>query len=497
MASHLRTMTRLPGLCMVCGVLALAAHGQGQDASATPPRLADPLLGAVYTAESTLADQRDVAVTVYNNGLGLVRDQRKLALLPGEQTLAFKEVAARIRPESVQLVSVSDPGRLHVLEQNYEFDLISPETLMRKAVGRTVRLLNHSTELGFTERSAELVSVENGPVYRIDGAIYLGHPGTVVLPEVPEGLRDRPTLVWTLDNAGTDHEVEATYLTEGLSWTADYVIDYRESDSQLDLTGWVTLENRSGATYADARLKLVAGEVQREQPEALAFQFGDINNPAGAMPPPPPRQEAFGEWHLYTLPRRTTVKDNQSKQVLLLSAEGVTAAKRYEAHSAEGFQPEPQRAMDVAPRHVDVFLEFANTEANKLGLPLPAGTMRVYQADASGAAQFAGEDAIKHTPKDEKVRLKTGQAFDIVFERRQTDYARIADTQHEAAFEIVVRNHKGAPVEVDVVEALTGDWTILNASHAHEKRDARTAVFPVNVPAGGEVTVTYRVRVRL
>lgn len=455
--------------------------------------LRDTLSERVQSARSTIADQTDVAVTVYNNNLGLVRERRSVKLLPGETTLQFMDVPSSIRPETVSLTSVSAPGRLHILEQNYEFDLMSPEKLMEKYVGREVRLINKDNDLSFAEVTARLVSMNNGPIYEIDGDFYLGHPGSVVLPEIPETLIAKPTLAWLLQNEGTDHEVEVTYLTEGITWKADYVLTLNAESTKMSVEGWVTLTNQSGAPYNNALLKLVAGEVHRvydEMPQVEALGYAARMAPAA----PPMREEAFAEYHLYTLERRTSIKENQSKQVSLLTAEDAAVHKAYEFRGAQYFYS--QQVPEMPPQHVAVFLVFRNDEASRLGMPLPAGVMRVYQKDSDGAQQFVGEDRIEHTPKDEEVRLQIGEAFDVVGERKQTDYRQLLNNIHESAYSIVLRNHKEEEITVDVVEPFQGDWQILESSHEFVKRDARSAVCSVAIPKDGEVTITYRVRVK-
>lgn len=472
--------------------LALTATALGQ---APEVKLKDPLQETFYNAKSALADRTDVAVTVYNNGLALVRDTRKLILPPGEVSLEFGDVAQQIRPETVSLKSLTDPAALAIIEQNYAYDLMSPSKLMEKYVGKDVRLVNFSSEVGFQEKDAKLLSVNEGAIYQADGEIYLGHPGTVVLPEIPANLIARPALIWLLANQGTDHQVEVTYLTGGIGWKADYVITLARDEKSMGLEGWVTLNNQSGATYDNAQLKLVAGEVNivpQAAPEeaVMALGYADMD---GAMPAPM-REEAFAEYHLYTLPRRTTIKENESKQVSLLSGESIAVEKVYEYRGQADFYSRP--IPELKDQKVGVFLKFRNEEGNGLGIPLPAGTMRVYQEDSEGMLQFSGEDRLEHTPKDEDVRLKLGNAFDITAERKQTDYRQISDRVFENSFEIKIRNHKEMDIVVDVIEPMTDDWEILEKSHDFEKRDARTAVFKLPVPKDGEVILTYRVRVR-
>ncbi len=480
-----RCYTLLFALFLLCASGAVAQQADSL-------RLKDPVAGKVHANQTTLEDQTDVAVTVYNSNRALVRDTRTLKFLPGESQLKFMDVAEQIMPQTVSLRSLNAPGKLHILEQNYEYDLMSPDKLMEKYVGRDVKLINKHNDLSFYEQSAKLLSINNGPVYQLDGEIYLGHPGTVVLPEIPEELIAKPTLVWLLSNDGSDHEVEVTYLTGGISWIADYVVTLAKDEKSLDIEGWVTLNNNSGATYTNAQLKLVAGEVnmvQDQMPRAKMMRA----EMAVAGAPPMMQEEAFAEYHLYTMQRRTTIKQNQSKQVSLLSGTAVPVEKKYEFRGQAHFYSSPIEAMKN--QNADVFMIFQNKEENNMGMPLPAGTMRVYQPDSSGMLQFSGEDRIQHTPKNEEVRLTLGKAFDVVGDRTQTDYRSINPRTHESEFKISVRNRKDTDIKVDVVEPLSGDWTVLSESHKHVKRDARTAVFTLEVPADKEVELTYRIRV--
>ncbi len=446
-------------------------------------------------ASTNLDDQTSVAVTIYNNNLALVREHRSFPLATGEQHLRFQDVADKIRPETVSLKSLKAEGSIAVLEQNYEYDLISPQKLMEKFVGRDVELRSFNEEGRYEVEQARLLSTNGGPVYEVDGKIYTGHPGTVILPEIPDTLIARPSLIWVVNNTQPEQDVEVTYLTQGMSWKADYVLTLSQRATQCDLSGWVTLNNNAGATYTDATLKVVAGEVN-QVPDALGHKMvmEEMAFARGVAAPAPMQEETFAEYHLYTLPRKTTIKQNQSKQVSLLTAEGIACQKAYEFRGRLHYYSnriEPQK--DERP---GVFLLFDNEEANNLGVPLPMGIIRVYQEDQSGALQFAGEDNINHTPKNEEVRVKLGQAFDIVGERIQTDYKTLGSNAFEAAFEISIRNRKEEDVTVDIIEPMPADWTILEESHPHQKKDAFTAIFSVEAPSGGEIVVSYRVRVK-
>ena len=293
------------------------------------------------------------------------------------------------------------------------------------------------------------------------------------------------------DQHQIDQEIEITYLTGGISWKADYVLRLGGDEKLMDLHAWVTLNNSSGAPYINAQLKLVAGDVNIARPE-IELRRGLLA--ARAAPVQEMREEAFAEYHLYTLPRRTTIKENQSKQVSLFKADEVGVTKEYEYRGSGHYFS--RRVQPMGEEHVNVFLKFVNEEENNLGVPLPAGIMRIYQEDSEGMLQFSGEDRIGHTPKDEEVRLRMGSAFDVIGERKQTDFRRISDRVFESAYEVRVRNHKETAIVVDVVEPMSSDWEILESSHEFEKRDAQTAVFALPVEADAEVVLTYRVRVR-
>ena len=443
---------------------------------------------------SGMDGRTDVAVTAYNNGLALVRDTRALTLPTGEVDVRFEGVPEQIRPETVRLASLADAGSLTVLEQNYEYDLISPQKLMEKYVSKEVRLVNFSNEVGFSEVTAKLLSNNQGPIYQVEGDIYLGHPGNVVLPEIPENLIAQPSLIWRLDNRLEKQRIEATYLTNGVNWRADYVLTLPQEAKTMDLAGWVTMDNQSGATYTNAKLKLVAGEVHTAPQRDMRRGRGMAKEMMVAAAPPMPKQESFAEYHLYTMPRRTTIKQNQSKQLALLSAGGVAFDKRYEFRGQTHFYH--QQVAPIEGEHVAVFLDFENEEDNQLGMPLPGGVMRIYQEDSEGMLQFAGEDRIKHTPKDETVRLRMGDAFDVIGDRVQTDYKRLSNDLHESAFEITLRNHKEQGITVHVVQPLPHDWEIVEKSQDFEKKDAHTAIFRVPVDPDEEAKVSYRVRVK-
>jgi hypothetical protein len=437
--------------------------------------------------------QRDVMVTIYNGNLGLVKDVRETRLPTGLHETEFTDVAAQIDPTTVHLKSLTDPTGLRILEQNYEYDLLSSAKLMEKYVGRMVRLYN--TDGTYLE--AKLLSTA-GPVFEINGQIHLGHNGRLVLPSLPENLVSKPTLVWLLRNAlAGAQRIEASYLTGGITWKADYVMVLDPTDTKADLTGWVTIDNRSGATYGNAALKLVAGDVNRA-PEGrrnqraleMAAKAASMQDAAREF-----TSEGFFEYHLYTLDGRTTLKDNQTKQLALMSATDVPVLKQLIYYGAQDYY-RTAYGMPMSNQKVGVYLDIKNAKADRLGVPLPRGKVRVYKADASGSQQFVGEDWIDHTPTDERVKIKMGDAFDVVGERTQKDFRKIASGLYEVEWEIALRNHKKADQTVTVIEPVPGDWQVLASTHAWEKPEAHTLKFQVPVAKEGASKLTYRVRLR-
>jgi hypothetical protein len=333
----------------------------------------------------TAREQRDLMVTVYNGNLGLVRDVRETRLPAGTASVQFMDVAALVDPTSVHLVSLTDRPGLAILEQNYEYDLLSSEKLLEKYVGHTVRI---QTSDGVS-REARLLTTR-GPVFEMDGQIHLGHRGQIVLPALPENLVAQPTLVWLLRNrADRPQRIEASYLTGGLTWKADYVMVLAPADDRADLTGWVTVENTSGATYANAALKLVAGDVNRAaEPRKLARAMEVAASPAAAADRAFVSEGLF-EYHLYTLDARTTIKQNQTKQLALMSANDVPVKKRLFYYGAQEYY-RTAYGQPISNQKVAVTLEIVNGKDQRLGMPLPRGKVRVYKADTSGSQQFIG-----------------------------------------------------------------------------------------------------------
>lgn len=453
-------------------VLALAAPGASAQELAVP-----------------LETQTGVAVTIYNENLALVKDQRRVELTGGSQRLSFIDVSAQIRPETALLSG----GGVSVVEQNFDFDLLTPQSLLEKAVGREVRIVRTHPQTGLdVVETGRLLSVANGIVLEIGDRIEINPPGRIVLSEVPPNLRARPTLVLDIEGGSAGAaELELAYLTGGLGWKADYIASLNADESAIDLDGLITLTNTSGTSYRNALLQLVAGQVNQVQPVLLERLA--IPESAAVTTAPTVREEAAFEYHLYTLERPTTVAENQTKQVALMSATSIPVTKEYRfvrtVYEQNWQNAEPQRV------NATVRVSFENTEAAHLGRPLPGGVIRVYKADSSGRSIFVGEDEIEHTPENESVKLTLGQAFDVTATGKPTEFEKISDQVWEAAFEIIVKNAKPTPVVATMVEQFPADWRVLEENLPHVKTDARTATWSLPVPAKGEAKLTYRVRV--
>lgn len=446
---------------------------------------------------STLSDQESVAVTIYNSNLALIKDVRKVQFDKGLSAIALRDVSAQIRPETALLRSINAPGSLTLLEQNFDYDLLTPEKMLEKYVGKTVTIVKTNPATGAeTSETATVLSVNNGVVLKIGNRIETGVPGRIVYDNVPENLRDRPTLITQVDNKGVQNQtVELSYLTGGLSWQADYVAELNANEDRLDLSGWVTLNNTSGASYKNAKLQLVAGDVNQVQRRIRPMAKSMRDDVMMAEAAAPMSEEGLLEYHLYRLDRPTTIAENQTKQVALLSASNIPARKSLLLRGADYYY-HSQYGEIGSKMKVDVFVEFDNSEAAKMGMPLPKGIMRVYKKDSQGNAQFVGEDGIDHTAKNETVRLKLGSAFDVTADKKQTDFKKASDREYRTAFEITLKNAKKEPVTVTVQEPIGGDWTILSESAPHTKVNSHLAQWQIKIPAEGKTTLTYRAIVK-
>ena len=459
---------------------------------------------ATFAGQVTSSGEQrvSVAVTVYNDGRGLVREERNLDLAAGVNEVRFMDVAEQIQAPTVRVAPV-EGAPFNVLEQNYEYDLLSPAKLLDKFVGQTItlvqqKMMNNSTVEESIE--AKLLSNNAGTVWEIGGRVVVNPAySRMIFPSIPEGLIARPTLVWQIGapTAGK-RRIEASYITGGMQWSADYVLSLDPSEERAGLQGWVTINNNSGASYKDAKLKLVAGDVHKAQPNRpelrgrMVVAEMSMNKAAFA-------EEGLFEYHLYTLDRPSTIKNAQTKQIQLLQAEGIRIIKDYVLSGGTQYFQSVWSG-PASKEKIKVFISFKNGEATPgLGQPLPKGIIRVFKKDRSGSPQLIGEDNIDHTPRNEDLKLELGNAFDIVAERRQTDVRHLAQrpgTVYESAHEIKIRNQKDTPVMVRVVEPIGGEWTMIETSIPNKKTAAFESQWEVPVPAGGETVLTYRVRVK-
>lgn len=471
----------------------------------------------------THAEPQATHLTVYNQGLALVREQRRMIFESGLHPARIEEVPALLEPTSIFFKSLSHPGSVRVLEQNYDYDLVSQAKLWNKFVGKEVEVEVVDPETHKTLRKkGKLLSsgwiygesgwVQNGsPIVEIDGKVYIQPPGQIIFPALSASeFLLRPTLSWMVDSRVSGEEnVEISYITRGLSWDADYVVLLDSRDRGVDLAGWVTLRNRSGTAYRNARLQLMAGDVHlAPRNSAVLGGMREMAAKAADEAAPQFQEKSFFEYHLYTLQRPATILNDQTKQIELLNAGGIPVEKIFVYDGAPlryGFYYDDVSSREngsygpQSNKKVWVMLEFANREKHGLGIPLPRGTVRVYKSDEDGSRQFVGEDWIDHTPKDEKVRLHLGDAFDVVGERKQTAFTMVVPGHvYDESFQIEVRNHKSEAVEVRVLEHLWrwNDWTITTASHKYRKLDSHTIEFPVKVGANQGQTITYTARYR-
>jgi len=476
------------------------------------------LLIAVFSLSSgaclaqSVTGPKSVQLTVYNGGFALVRDTRGVTLKSGMNSIEVEDVAAKIDPTSVLFKTLTAPNSVTILEQNYQYDLISPDNILNKSVGQRVTLTSFdSNGKPYTQSGILLAPPANGGVVikMDDGSMVLRPQGQVSLQKMPDGLHPKPTLNWLLnaDKAG-DQDAQISYITDGIGWKADYVALVNKDDTALDLTGWVTLDNKCGATYSDAKLTLMAGDVRRVWPSGIDNSI--VTRGDEMMLADRSRQfqeQSFFEYHMYTMERPTTIRDNETKQLSLLSASGAAVTKEmiYDGRKQwwsswwyEGrTDMNPGGGYDTSTYHkVNVVLEVKNSKENHMGMPLPKGRIRVYKLDDTGAQQFVGEDSIDHTPKDEKIRLYVGDAFDVVGDYKRTDFKKIDDHTIEETFQVNVRNHKETPVTVKVIDHVWSDWSVLSSTAEYTKKDAHTIEFAVKVPKDGETIVTYTIRTK-
>ncbi len=441
------------------------------------------ILSASILAGSAMAD--DIALTVYNSNLGVVREIRNLTFEKGSGRIAFTDVASQIDATSVTFDMVDTTLAVDILEQNYAYDLVSPDKIYGKYVDQNVDIITEKGELF----SGTLLSYTGGYliIKQADGKIRSVVQGTVrdvTFPDLPDGLITRPTLFWLYnsDFAGSADAIVG-YQTGGISWHAEYVGILSGDEKNLDLTGWVSIDNKSGKTYQDAKLKVIAGEIHRAQPEAPTYRGPMVEQMAMAKGAPGFEQKQFFEYHLYTLPRKATIADNETKQISMFEPARATVTKELRYQAAQG------------NKDVNVYIKMKNSEAVGLGMPLPAGRVRIFKADTDGSLILLGEDRIDHTPRNEEVKLTVGQAFDVVGETTEVTRRRVTDKITETDYRIEVRNQKDEPATVVVSYAPYGYWEIVNPSLDYAKKSANLVEWTLTIPAQDKQTIDFTLRV--
>jgi hypothetical protein len=468
----------------ILGVVALAV---GTAVSAT---FADPV-----ERISTQTDQRGLNVTIYNGGASLIHDHRRLTFAKGLNRIAWRDVSGMLDPTSAVVRSLTSGSALAVVEQNFDFSLLTPSSLLAKYVGRNVTVIHDVAIPGYPRRErARLLSNNDGIVLQYADRIETSLDGShLVFDAIPGDLRDRPTLLLDLESSRPGpQDVDLAYVSSGLGWQADYVGTVSADKTRMDLNGLVTLTNTSGTTFANARLQLVAGNVNLNQ---SAQPMGSENGVPLAAMPAPMQQESYFEYHLYTLARPTTIANGQTKQVALLSARNVPIKESLELRGSDGYYSNANADLG-AKLPVGAYVTFAN-KGGDLGIPLPGGLVRLYANDSRGTSQFLGSDRIDHTPKNEDVRLHVGDSFDVTANKKQTDFKAIGNCTYESSYDIRLANAKDVAQFVDVVEPIPGDWSILAENVPHVKTSSATSTWHIRVPPDSNTTLTYRARVRL
>lgn len=427
------------------------------------------------------SNQKKIAVTVYNNNLGVVKDIREIDLKSGLSEVSITDVAKLIDPTSVHIKFNGE-----VIEQNYQYDLVSLEKILQKYIDKKISLISENNE--FVE--GKLLSSMGGQI-----VLETKEGGLVMIPNVskyrfsvgslPEGLITKPTLVWqVISKKSGKQDVEISYQTQGMNWHAEYVAVLNEDDTKIDLNAWVSVNNNSGTTYKNAKLKLIAGDVNRVQPKNRMYKgVRQITEMTANFAAPQFEEKEFFEYHIYNLQRPTTLKQNETKQISLFEASNVSAKKKYFYRSTGS----------NSKGKINVIIEFENKEKQKLGVPMPKGKVRMYKSDGE-SIEFVGEDLIDHTPKNETIKLKIGDAFDILAEERQVEHKKITKRVFEKVQEIKIKNRKNENVVVEVERHLGLNWEILNSTIDYKKKNAQTITFQVPVKKDDETVLTYKVR---
>ncbi|MGA1863949.1 MAG: DUF4139 domain-containing protein [bacterium] len=452
-------------------------------------------LSGIPYIETTENDRKEIVLSIYNSNFALLKEIREIYLPSGISELRFLDISRHINPGTVITKSKNNISGLEFLEQNYEYDLISPENLLDKYVGHSVTLIEKDDFSGSKGRlQAELLSNSREPIFLIGDEIHIGHPGRIVLPKLPEGLLTEPSLIWKLDATDSGkYTLDVSYLTEELNWSADYSLVLNSDNTRGDLLGWVTIKNNSGASFKQARVQLVSGKVARvREPKPIRFKeadnYGTFSKGVS--------EEGIFEYHLYDLPSKMTLKDKEMKQVRLFSTERIPVKKELRYYGEQQYYQQRYRE-DSKTQSIGIYLEFENRKTFHLGIPLPEGIIRVYESDSDGSIQFLGEDNIPHTPEDGTVRVQTGFASDIIAERKQMEWRKPSAELIEAVWEIIFKNYKNETAWIVLMESVPGDWEIMESSHHWKKEDAHTLRFDASVAPKSEEKIRYKIRIHL
>lgn len=474
---------RIAQIVLIVAILALSVTGRCEVLRSTPGK-----------------DTKSLKVTIYNQGKILVNEIREVTLGTGPKPfeLVFEGVPTSIDATTLQVKSYSSGFEL--LDQNYEYDLINTKNLLDKFIGKEVEIMipdpSKNEKGAMILKKGKLIANNDRPIFLIDNRVYLGSYSSIMLAGIPDNLRARPALVWLIKNSGPGRQkLDVTYLAGNCSWRADYVLKVNRDNTSADLSGWVTIENKSGKTFKDASLKLVAGKLHQVA-ERPGYLMEDRSYMAAPRAKASMKEEPFFEYHLYSLPRKVTVKNNQTKQISLLQAQGIKVRRLLIArNNSPGFYYSAYSG-PTRKSHPAVYIKFKNSREYGLGMPLPKGIVRAYQESSDGTNLFIGEDRIDHTPRNEKVKLKVGEAFDITVERKQLSFERLDRHLVENEWEIRVRNAKNKPDTVVLEEFVPGDWKFVSNNSGFKKISSNWIKKEVNVPPEGEKVLTYKVRIR-
>ncbi len=459
-----------------------------------------PLAFAATTLQTGKNDQKQVSLTIYERDLALVRDVRNVPMQNGNVKVRFVDVSERIQPETVMLKDLSS-GRINVAQIYFDNNLLTPQTLLDSYVGKKVTVVKTNPTTGTeTQEQAEVLSARDGIVLRIGNRIETSIPGRIVYDHIPAGLQAKPTLTVELDSStGRSQQLELDYLTNGIGWHANYVAQLNDKENRMNLSGWAAISNNSGTEFRNARVQLIAGSpnMTNARPMLMAAARSAKFDAVEAAPNQI-AEESFADYHLYTLPNKVTLANNQTRQYSLLNANDVKVKKQWVLNGGSYYyRSRMPNVNDHLP--VSVTVEFRNVKSDRPGMPFPGGTVRFYQTDGRGNQQFLGESMMSHTPVDGTVSLKMGDAFDVTGSRKQMQLELLPSQdqsvrKYESTYEVVLENAKSHSVTVQVREPIPGSWAILKENHPHTK-DGMTAVWNVKVPPNGQATLTYSVRV--